>query len=102
LNSYAVLWSRDDTVYAGKAALEGRSLVLAGVDRNGRRARERVQLKNVVAARVTRAAQERLEGRPVLALTMSRGSPLRVACLDGGGMLLELAEQLSGLLATPA
>jgi hypothetical protein len=33
---------------------------------------------------------------------MSRGPSLRLACLDGGGTLLELAELLSRSEATPA
>jgi hypothetical protein len=101
LNSYTVLWSRDHAVYAGKAALEGRSLLLTGVDRSGREARERLELGDVVAVRIARGTQERLERRPVLVLTMSRGPSLRLACLDGGGMLLELAERLSRSQATP-
>jgi hypothetical protein len=102
LNSYAVLWSRNNAVYAGKAALEGRSLLLAGVDRSGREARERLELGEVLAVRLTREAQERLEGRPVLVVTTSRGPSLRLACLDRGGTLLELAERLSGSHAPPA
>jgi hypothetical protein len=102
LNSYAVLWSRNHAVYAGKAALEGRSLLLTGVDRSGREARERLELEEVAAVRIARGAQERLEGRPIVVLTMSRGPSLRLACLDGGGTLLELAELLSRSHATPA
>ena len=100
--NYAVLWSRGRAVYAGKAALEGRFLVLTGVDRRGRAARERLSLRDVATVRVAREAHERLEGRPVVALTTTRGPSLRLACLDGGGTLLELAERLSDLQATPA
>jgi hypothetical protein len=96
LSSYTVLWSRSDAVYAGKAVLEGRSLVLSGVDRRGHEARERLELRDVVATRIVRGAHERLEGRPVLELALVRGPSLRVACLDGGGTLLELAERLTG------
>ncbi len=91
--NYAVLWSRGHAVYAGKAVLEGRSLLLTGVDRSGREASERLELGEVVAVRVSRSAHERLEGRPVLELAVSPGPSLRVACLDGGGTLLELAER---------
>jgi hypothetical protein len=97
LSSYTVLWSRSDAVYAGKAALEGRSLVLTGVDRRGQEARERLELGDVAAVRIVRGARERLEGRPVLELAMLAGPSLRVACLDGGGTLLELAERLSSM-----
>jgi hypothetical protein len=102
LKSYTVLWSRDHAVYAGKAALDGRSLLLTGVDRSGREAGERLELGEVVAVRVARGTEERLEGRPVLVLTMSRGPSLRLTCLDGGGTLLELGELLSRSQATPA
>ena len=102
MNSYTVLWSRNRAVYAGKATLEGRSLLLTGVDRSGREARELLELGDVAAVRVTREAQERLEGRPVVVLTPSRGPSLRLACLDGGGTLLELAELLSRSQATHA
>jgi hypothetical protein len=97
-----VLWSRSDAVYAGKAVLEGRSLLLAGVDRRGREAKERLELGDVAAVGIVRGAHERLEGRPVLLLTMSRGPSLRLTCLDAGGTLLELAEQLSRLQGAPA
>jgi hypothetical protein len=102
LNSYAVLWSRGHAVYAGKAALDGRSLLLTGVDRSGREAEERLELGEVVAVRVARGTQERLEGRPVLVLTISCGPSLRLTCLDGGGTLLELGELLSRSQAAPA
>jgi hypothetical protein len=102
LSSYTVLWSRSDAVYAGKAVLEGRSLLLTGADRRGHEASERLELGDVAAVRIVRGAHERLEGRPVLLLAMLRGPSLRVACLDGGGTLLELAERLSGLQKTPA
>jgi hypothetical protein len=100
--NYAVLWSRGRAVYAGKAALEGRSLVLTGVDRSGRVATERLELSDVLAVRLSRAAHERLEARPVVVLTLPRGASRRIACLDGGGTLLELSERLSSLQATRA
>jgi hypothetical protein len=95
LSSYTVLWSRNHAVYAGKAVLEGRNLLLTGLDRSGREATERLELAEVAAVRIARGAQERLEGRPIVVLTMSRGPSLRVACLDGVGALLELADRLS-------
>jgi hypothetical protein len=97
LSSYTVLWSRSDAVYAGKAVLEGRSLLLTGVDRRGHEARERLQLGDLAEVRIVRGAQERLEGRPVLVLAMLHGPSIRVACLDGGGTLLELGERLTGM-----
>jgi hypothetical protein len=97
LSSYTVLWSRSDAVYAGKAVLEGGSLVLTGVDRRGHEARERLELGDVVATRIVRGAHERLEGRPVLELVMLPEPSLRVACLGGGGTLLELAERLTSM-----
>ena len=100
--NYAVLWSRGQAVYAGKAVLEGRSLLLTGLDRRGREATERLELGDVVAVRASRATDERLESRPVVVLTTSHGPSLRVACLDGGGTLLEFAERLSDLQRTPA
>jgi hypothetical protein len=96
--NYAVLWSRGHAVYAGKAVLEERSLLLTGVDRGGREATDRLELEEGVAVRVSRATHERLEARPVLVLTMSRGPALRLACLAGGGTLLELAERLDRML----
>jgi hypothetical protein len=100
--NYAVLWARGEAVYAGKAVLEGRFLLLTGVDRSGREVSDRLELGEVAAVRIARGVQERLEGRPIVVLTMSRGPSLRLACLDGGGTLLELAERLSHLQTTPA
>jgi hypothetical protein len=98
--SYAALWCREgSSVYAGKAALEEGFLLLTGVDRHGAPARERLALSELTVARVARGRDERLQGRPALVLIPAGGPALRLAVLEGGGTLLELAERLSG---TPA
>jgi hypothetical protein len=94
--SYTVLWCRErGPVYAGKAVLQEGCLLLTGVDRHGSEATEQVALSELGVSRVARGPHERLEGRPTLVLTPPRGSPLRLAVLDGGGTLLELAERLA-------
>jgi hypothetical protein len=93
--SYAALWSREDgPVYAGKAVLKEDCLLLTGVDRGGSESRERLALSQLAVARVARGREERLQDRPALVLIPSGGAPLRLAVLEGGGSLLELAERL--------
>jgi hypothetical protein len=98
--SYAALWCRDArAVYAGKAVLEKGFLRLTGADRRGCESRESLALSGLDVIRVARGRHERLEGRPVLMLTAPDGPPLRLALLDGGGTLLELAERLTRMKA---
>jgi hypothetical protein len=98
--SYAALWCRDaHAVYAGKAVLEKGFLRLTGADRRGCESRESLALSGLDVVRVARGRHERLEGRPVLVLTASGGPSLRLALLDGGGTLLELAERLTRMKA---
>jgi hypothetical protein len=98
--SYAALWCREgSSVYAGKAVVEGGFLLLTGVDRSGTESREQLALSELTVARVARGRDERLQGRPALVLIPAGGPALRLAVLEGGGTLLELAEGLSG---TPA
>ncbi len=95
--SYTALWCREGgPVYAGKAVLGEDYLLLTGVDRNGSQAREQLGMSELGVSRVARGRHERLEGRPALVLVNSAGPPLRLAVLDGGGTLLELAERLTG------
>ena len=94
--SYTALWCRErGPVYAGKAVLQEGWLLLTGVDRHGSEATEQLALSELVVSRGARGPRERLEGRPALVLTPPKGSALRLAVLDGGGTLLELAERLA-------
>ncbi len=95
--SYAVLWCREeDRVYAGKAVVEVGFLLLTGVDRHGTETRERLALSELAVTSVARGRDDRLQGRPALVLIPSAGPALRLAVLEGGGTLHELAERLSG------
>ena len=94
--SYAALWCREGSpVVAGKAIVKDGFLLLTGVDRHGSESRERLPLGELGVASVARGRHERLQGRPALVLITAGGPTLRLAVLEGGGTLHELAGRLS-------
>ena len=95
--SYAALWCREEgPVYAGKAVVEEGFLLLTGVDRHGAESRERLALSELAVASVARGRTT--ASRAALPWCSSRrtGPALRLAVLEGGGTLHELAGRLSG------
>ena len=100
--NYAVLWSRGRAVYAGKAVLEGRPSCSPGS--TDAAARPRIASSWETSRRSTPRGRLTSVSRADRWSCSRRhsGPSLRVACLDGGGTLLEFAERLSDLQATPA
>jgi hypothetical protein len=101
--SYVVVWSENDgPLYAGRLDLARRSVLLEGTAPEVRRSCEEVSYDELGDVRVERRRGARLGGRPTLVLERRDGSRLRVASVEGGGALHELAQllQLAWRLAT--
>jgi hypothetical protein len=86
LTRYAVLWTDGDAPHSGRLDAHADRLEL-----HGRDAALVVPFADVAEARIERGPADRLRGLPVLALRRRDGSQLRVASLDGPGVLHELA-----------
>lgn len=83
---YAVLWSDGDTVRSGRLETYPDRLEL-----HGRGDRIALQFDTVADAAIARGRRERLRGLPVLLLHLRDDSYVRIASLDGPGVLQELA-----------
>jgi hypothetical protein len=97
--SYAVVWSENGTAGAGRLEMLHDAFEL-----HGRGRRLSIPLVELASASIARRNDERLHGLPVLALTRRAGTCLRIASLEGVGVLHELAARLSdaGLGLPPA
>jgi len=87
MQSYAVLWSRDEEIQTGRLDRFADRLELRGRDRT-----DSISLSEIVGAAISRLSQERLRGLPVLVLTEDGGSTTRIASLEGAGVLRELLQ----------
>ncbi len=92
--SYAVIWSRRDGESSGKLEALADRFELRGRDGS-----LSVPFAEVTAASIGRSNGDRLRGLPVLRLRLAGGERLRIASLEGAGVLLELADLVS---PTPA
>jgi len=95
--TYAVVWSEDGgPPNAGSLEVVDGHLLLAGRIESGRR----LALRDLADARLERLYAQRLSGRPTLVLALRGGHVLRVASMEGGGALHELADRIAA--ARPA
>lgn len=96
--SYAVVWREPGGPrYAGGLELGPSALRLRGAAPDGSVRAERLLYDDLAAVRVGRAAEERIDGRPVLVLDRQVGGRLCVASLEGFGIVHELAERVAEL-----
>jgi hypothetical protein len=86
---YAVLWCSADAVEPGRL-----ELTPGGFELRGRGAAVSVLFADLRAAAIARGRGDRLRGLPVLALHTHAGAYLRIASLEGSGVLHELAERI--------
>jgi hypothetical protein len=92
-----VVWSEDGgPPNAGSLEVTDGHLLLAGRADSGRR----LAYRDLQDARLERLYAERLSGRPTLVLSLRDGPVLRVASVEGGGALHELADRIAA--ARPA
>lgn len=83
---YAILWASGDDVVAARLEPQAGGFELEARDR-----RFLVRFDDVLEAKIVRRHAERLRGLPALVLTLAGGSVLRIASLEGAGVLGELA-----------
>lgn len=101
--SYAIVWSEDSgPVYAGRLELCEGFVLLAGSARQARERTRNLSYDELARVWVERRPEGRLSGRPTLVVERLNGARVRVACLEGAGVLHELAEQLATAREQPA
>ncbi len=83
---YAVVWHEGDDVASGSLELSPE-----GLDLHGREMQLSISFSEVDAAFIAQARGERLHGLPVLVLRLHTGAFVRIASLEGAGVLHELA-----------
>lgn len=87
--AYAVIWDRGEDVTSGR--LEFGS---DGLEFHSREPAIAIPFSEIGAAAVARKQDDRLRGLPVLLLRLRSGAVVRIATLEGAGILLELVAQL--------
>lgn len=83
---YGVLWSDGDEIVAGRLRFDR-----DGLELSGRRDGRRVEASEVRSVAIARRAADRLRGLPALVLGLRSGETLRIASLEGAGVLHEVA-----------
>ena len=89
MESYAVVWSGGGDIHSGRLDLRA-----DGLELNGRDGVLRLLFSDVSAASIARGRDERLRGLPVLRLVGRGGTSIRIASLQGAGVLHELARHV--------
>ncbi len=87
--SHAVIWSSDGEQGAGR--LEPRS---DSFELHGRNRRLSLAFDELTGVSIGRGRADRLLGLPVLLLHREGVAPVRIASLEGTGLLHELAERI--------
>ncbi len=87
--SYAVLWSSGDDIRTGRLDPYSDRLHLCGRDRSFS-----ITFSELSSAAIARGQRDRLRGLPVLVLRRIVGAPVRIASLEGAGVLHELARHV--------
>jgi hypothetical protein len=83
--AYAVLWSENGTFASGRLDSLADAFELAG-----RGQRLTIPFAELRGASIARGRKDRLHGLPVLELVRDGRPPLRIASLEGAGVLHEL------------
>jgi hypothetical protein len=94
--AHAVIWSSDVGRGAGRLELRDDRLELSGRNR-----RLSIAFSELTAVSIGRDRADRLLGMPVLVLARAVDTTVRIAALEGPGLLYELAEQIEHARARP-
>ena len=94
--THAVVWSSDVGRGAGRLELRSDRLVLAGRNRL-----LSIGFSQLTAVSIARDRASRLLGMPVLVLEQETGEVVRIAALEGPGVLYELARQIESARSLP-
>lgn len=90
--SYAVVWSDGDKLGSGRLEACGDRFEL-----HGREAHVSIPFADVAGASIARKQVDRLRGLPVLLLRRGDREPVRIASLEGPGVLYELARHVAAV-----
>ena len=98
--SYAVVWHEPPReARSGKLQLEDAALRLVGTSPDGADEVTEIPYRSVERTRVASTPGERMGGRPTLVVERRGEEPIEIASVGGIGVVSELAENLSRLLA---
>lgn len=98
--SYAVTWrDGEGPVRAGRLELGESALRLEGGDARGRLYATSVRYRDVATVRISRECADRLTERSTLVVGRPDGRPIRIASVQGLGMLTEVLDRLAPLVA---
>lgn len=97
MSTHAVVWSSDGTRSAGRLESFPDRFELVGRDR-----RLTLRFSDLTDVSIARDRGDRLLGMPVLTLQRSAGDPVRIAALEGPGLLHDLAARIERSRTTPA
>lgn len=96
--SYAVIWSLNGNgICAGELQISRRRLCLDGADRSGTGAALEIRADEILDVEVGRAPGKRIDGRPTIVVSRTRGDRVRIASATGVGLTGEIAEALGRL-----
>jgi hypothetical protein len=87
--SYAVAWSKEEELGSGRLEPHGDHFEL-----HGRGVDFAIRFSDLTGASIARRQADRLRGLPVLLLQYADGGSIRIASLEGPGVLSELVEQI--------
>jgi hypothetical protein len=101
--SYAVVWHEPPhEARSGKLELTQAALLLVGTSLDGADELTEIPYHSLERTRVASAPGERICGRPTLVVERRGAEPIEIAGVGGIGVVSELAEQISRLLAPGA
>jgi hypothetical protein len=101
--AYAVAWRTPEGAQAsGSLSLDGAELVLQGAAPDGELAVERLPLDDIVAVRIGRKQEDRVNGLRGVVFELEHGRTLAVAPVGATGLVFELAELVAGLKSAKA
>jgi hypothetical protein len=89
MRTHAVVWSSDDGRFSGRLEAFSDRFELVGRDR-----RLTLPFADVKAVSIARSRGDRLLGMPVLALEREGGGLVRIAALEGPGLLHDLVDRV--------
>ncbi len=93
--SYTVVWRESDgPLMSGRLELHPAYLLLEGSAPSGRASLQKIFYRELAQVRIGRAPADRLQGRQALVIERAGAAPLKLAAVDGAGILHELAERL--------
>src|SRR5260221_844232 len=90
MSTHAVVWSSEGSRCAGKLESFSDRFELVGRDR-----RLTLRFCDLIAVSIARSRGDRLLGMPVLALHRRAGEAVRIAALEGPGLLHDLSATLA-------